>query len=49
VDVDFHGGDREAPADGLPLEAFDIVITAGVLYHLQNPMQLPVEHGSHDA
>jgi 2-polyprenyl-3-methyl-5-hydroxy-6-metoxy-1,4-benzoquinol methylase len=40
VDVDFRRGDGEAPANELPLEAFDIVINTGVLYHLQNPMQL---------
>jgi SAM-dependent methyltransferase len=38
VDVDFRQGDGETLGDGLG--PFDVVINAGVLYHLQNPMQL---------
>jgi SAM-dependent methyltransferase len=38
VDVDFRQGDGETLRQGLG--PFDIVINTGVIYHLQNPMQL---------
>jgi tRNA (mo5U34)-methyltransferase len=37
IDVDFRQGDGESLRDGV--DAVDVVLNTGVIYHLQNPMQ----------